>query len=253
VLGRAAGDAELTRAAAANQTAWLARTAEAAGGVVHRERGLTWMASIAGGVLAFPRASRVRVEELLPRLLESAADERAQEASCWSHLPTTPRELGAILQAAGFREGWQARWMAAPIGEPLAAPPEGVVVGLVATPWQPTELPWDGAGVARVRERLAGYRPRRVWHFGAWREGRPVGHAVLNVTPGRLGVAGVHDMGVAPEERRRGIGRALTKALLAHARTLGCEVATLNATAEGELLYRQLGFRPVGVAQTWWR
>jgi len=60
-------------------------------------------------------------------------------------------------------------------------------------------------------------------------------------------------MGVAPAERRRGIGRALTVALLALARSAGCEVATLNATTEGELLYRQLGFRPVGVAQTWWR
>jgi hypothetical protein len=30
-------------------------------------------------------------------------------------------------------------------------------------------------------------------------------------------------------------------------------VATLNATPEGELLYRTLGFRSVGMAQTWWR
>jgi ribosomal protein S18 acetylase RimI-like enzyme len=60
-------------------------------------------------------------------------------------------------------------------------------------------------------------------------------------------------MGVAPHERRRGIGSALTSAALEIGRTAGCAFATLNATPDGELLYRQLGFRPVGVAQTWWR
>ena len=253
MLGRAR-DGDLTRAAAANQTAWLARTSEAAGGIVHRERGLTWMASPAGAVLAFPRASRARVVELLPRLLDAARKERAFEASCWSQLPTTPRDLDEILGAAGFRGGWQAQWMAVAIDEPgIPEPPTGVVVGLVEGPWAVTGLPWDGSGIARVRERLAHARPRRVWHVGAWRDGQPVGHALLNVTAGKLGVAGVYDMGVAPAERRRGIGRALTVALLALARSAGCEVATLNATTEGELLYRQLGFRPVGVAQTWWR
>ncbi len=92
-----------------------------------------------------------------------------------------------------------------------------------------------------MRERLTRARPRRVWHVGAWRDGQPVGHALLDVTTGRLGA------------RRTGIGRVLTIALLALVGSVGCEVATVNATPEGELLYRQLGFRPVGVAQTWWR
>jgi hypothetical protein len=29
-------------------------------------------------------------------------------------------------------------------------------------------------------------------------------------------------------------------------------MATLNATGEGELLYRALGFRSLGHGQTWW-
>jgi len=37
------------------------------------------------------------------------------------------------------------------------------------------------------------------------------------------------------------------------AREMGCAVATLNATPDGALPYRTLGFRSVGVAQTWWR
>jgi len=75
---------------------------------------------------------------------------------------------------------------------------------------------------------------------------------VLNLSTGRLGAAGIYDMGVAEAERRRGIGRALTRAALELARAQGCAFATLNATHDGELLYGTVGFRSVGVAQTWW-
>ena len=80
----------------------------------------------------------------------------------------------------------------------------------------------------------------------------PVGHATVSVTTGRLGVAGIYDMGVAADERRLGIGRALTTAALQLGAAQGCAFATLNATPEGELLYTAVGFRSVGVAQTWW-
>jgi hypothetical protein len=43
VLAAPASDETLARAAAANQTAWMARIAEAAGGVVQPERGVTRM------------------------------------------------------------------------------------------------------------------------------------------------------------------------------------------------------------------
>ena len=253
MLARGASSGDLLRAAAANQTEWMARTAEAAGGIARRERGATWTASPAGAALAFPELSRVRLEGLLPQLLSAAVRAGAREASCWSLLPTVPEELGEQLLGDGFREGWQASWMAAEIGpRPDAEPPEGIQIGIAPPTWKPTELPWDGAGIAAVRSRLAGMHPRRVWHLGAWRDGAPVGHALVNVTTGRLGVAGIYDMGVVESERRRGIGRALTIAALRLAGSQGCGTATLNATPEGELLYGTLGFRLVGVAQTWW-
>jgi GNAT superfamily N-acetyltransferase len=252
MLDARADDGAMVRAAAENQTAWLARMAEAADGVVHRERGFAWTASPAGAVLAFPRMSAERLGALLPVFLQAA--DATPEASCWSLLPTEPADLGERLARVGFREGWQAQWMAASIvALPARPPPEGVEVGLVERPWPATGLPWDGVGIASVRTRLAEARPRRVWHVGAWSGEVAVGHAVVNVTSRRNGVAGIYDMGVAERERRRGIGAALTCALVEHARELGCAVATLNATPEGEALYRALGFRRVGIAQTWWR
>jgi GNAT superfamily N-acetyltransferase len=253
MLARGAANGDLVRAAAANQAEWLLRTAEAAGGAVHRERGASWAVSPAGAVLAFPQVSRERLTGLLPQFLSSARRSAAREASCWSLLPTEPEELGAELAAAGFHEGWQAHWMAFEIGSRVAgSAPDGVEVGLAPATWKPSDLPWDGEEIAGVRGRLATAQPRRVWHIGAWRDGRPVGHALVNVTTGRLGVAGIYDMGVAPGERRRGIGRALTVSALQLAASQGCTAATLNATPEGERLYGALGFRSVGVAQTWW-
>jgi GNAT superfamily N-acetyltransferase len=253
MLARGASNGDLVRAAAANQTEWMLRTAEAAGGAVHRERGASWALSSAGAVLAFPQLSYERLVGLLPQFLSAARRSAAREASCWSLLPTEPDELGKELLAAGFGEGWQAHWMAIEIASRAGgATPEGVEVGLAPATWKAAALPWDGEGIAAVRSRLANANPRRVWHVGAWRDGRPVGHALLNITTGRLGVAGIYDMGVAEGERRRGIGRALTTSALQLAGAHGCAAATLNATPDGEPLYSALGFSSVGVAQTWW-
>jgi GNAT superfamily N-acetyltransferase len=252
MVGLDASDDVLVRAAATNQTAWMARIAEAAGGIVHVEPGITWTSSPAGAMLAFPELTAEQLGELLPRFLEEA--ERAPEASCWSLVPSAPPELGSMLRAAGFRDGWEAHWMAAASALPIPAdPPSGIRIGVAGADWTPTGLPWDGAGIAAVRAVLAESDPREVWHVGAWRGHTPVGHATLNVTTGDLGAGGIYDMGVAPEERRRGIGRALTGYAAELARRRGCDVLTLNATPEGELLYRAVGFRSVGVAQTWWR
>jgi GNAT superfamily N-acetyltransferase len=243
----------LMRAAAANQTAWMERTAKAAGGAAHRERGVRWMVSPAGAVLAFPRLSSERLAGLLPRFLAAARAGRVGEASCWSLLPSRPADLDDQLRRAGFRGGWQAHWMAVETERAGADDaPAGVEIALAPLTWKESDLPYDGAGIADVRRRLADARPRRTWHLGARRDGRQVGHALVNVTTGPLGVAGIFDMGVAVAERRKGIGRALVAAALRRAHAEGCAVATLNATPEGELLYRQLGFASVGVAQTWW-
>jgi ribosomal protein S18 acetylase RimI-like enzyme len=57
------------------------------------------------------------------------------------------------------------------------------------------------------------------------------------------GVAGFHMAGTRPEHRRRGVARQMMQHLIGEARARGLGNATLQASAMGEPLYSQLGFR----------
>lgn len=56
--------------------------------------------------------------------------------------------------------------------------------------------------------------------------------------------AHLQDVFVLPEHRLLGLAEALTRAALAHARSLGLGLVTLNASAMARDLYLRLGFRP---------
>ncbi|MGI8485184.1 MAG: GNAT family N-acetyltransferase [Thermomicrobiales bacterium] len=64
-------------------------------------------------------------------------------------------------------------------------------------------------------------------------------------------VAGLFNLGVHPDVRGRGIGTALTLSALAFARQHGASAMGLNATPDGERVYRHLGFQSIGHGQTW--
>lgn len=53
-------------------------------------------------------------------------------------------------------------------------------------------------------------------------------------------------VGTQPEHRRRGIGAAMTAAVLGLGRARGVRTAALVSSAAGESVYRSIGFRPVG-------
>jgi predicted N-acetyltransferase YhbS len=78
--------------------------------------------------------------------------------------------------------------------------------------------------------------------------GEPLG-AVCCVSFGRTGWIGA--LGVAPEVRRRGLGRALTEAAIARLHERGAETVLLFATDMGRPVYERLGFAIEGGATAW--
>lgn len=78
--------------------------------------------------------------------------------------------------------------------------------------------------------------------------GGPAG-AVCCVSFGATGWIGA--LGVAPEARRHGLGRALTEAAVARLRERGASTVLLFATDMGRPLYEHLGFVAEGAATAW--
>ena len=63
--------------------------------------------------------------------------------------------------------------------------------------------------------------------------------------------ARVQAMWVDANVRRRGIGRALLEALLAHAWTLDIRRVELHTSEDGSRFYPQVGFTPSGEMERW--
>jgi GNAT superfamily N-acetyltransferase len=220
--------AALIRAAAANHRSWFRRLARARGGGVERAGGLDLVVEPGSATVAFPRSRRV--DAAVERIRELGV----REASCWTVAPD--RDLGTRLIARGFGWGWQPHWMALDLARlPEADERHRVTSGHVGIP---DDVPYGGDPDV----------PPAV-HMSIAVDGHIAGHAAMN--PWR-GVAGIYSMGVSTAHRRQGIGRALTIAACRIAAEHGCTHATLNATGEGELLYRAVGFESLGWGQTWW-
>jgi ribosomal protein S18 acetylase RimI-like enzyme len=226
--------ATLLRATAANHRAWFRRCAAVAGGHVERVAGLELVVTGQAATMPFPAAGqglRRRLDELM-----RDADERGVRAiGCWAL--DEDRRLGTVLLARGFEWGWQPHWMA---------------LDLRRLPDEPLEhdvAPAERDGASDLPYGEPGPVHRATAHLAVRDDGRTVGHVALN--PWR-GCAGIYDMGVVPSHRRRGIGRALTLAACRLGRERGCTHAVLNATGDGEPLYRALGFQSLGMGRTWW-
>lgn len=89
---------------------------------------------------------------------------------------------------------------------------------------------------------LAGDCPMRL--FTGWVEGTPAAGSELFVGGG---AAGIHMVATRREYQRRGFGMALTWAALREGRDLGLSLGTLQASEEGQPVYRRLGFQPCGL------
>lgn len=253
--------AQLQQAAAENHLHWMRQLALVAGGEIRQEDGATWIYSPASEgevIIAFPRLTERNASERLEAIMAYCRQRSLQQVACWSLDPTQPPDLGARLAARGFEWGWRPHWMWLDFQKMLTdhAKPHRLQVGLVEDEeiWDAgvDDLPYYSYDYATHLQALARLHPRRVWHFAAWLDGKPVGHSALHLTTGRLGVAGIFNCGVVPIARNRGIGKAVTLAACQFAQAMGCPGALLNATDIGVPMYRSLGFESVGYGQTWW-
>jgi ribosomal protein S18 acetylase RimI-like enzyme len=159
------------------------------------------------------------------------------------------RELGMSVVVA--RPAWAVRL--ADLAPP--AEPEGVTIRRVA---DPAELAMVAGLEMRVfgtepdvAERMLG--PSMLGAPGirvvlATLEGAPAGFAWTSLHDGAVGIFGV---AVAPELRRRGIGRAVTAFAVHDASS--ADLAWLQPTPMGRPLYESMGFEPVSEWEVWVR
>jgi ribosomal protein S18 acetylase RimI-like enzyme len=208
----------LIRSAARNHTSWMTARAQAAGGGVRAHGALRWVVGGTDDEASLPFPTRVAGEDADAMLADCRVRDQ-HGIGCWTTGLEPVGEVAAVLVARGFEWGWSAHWMAFDIDALPAVEDDRVTVS--PGPWRDT-----------------------------WRAVAPAaGQALVHLADGE---AGLYDVGVEPAHRRTGLGRALTVAALATARDAGARVATVNATEEGERLYRSVGARSLGHGQTFW-
>ncbi|MFI5712427.1 GNAT family N-acetyltransferase [Kribbella sp. NPDC051620] len=160
-----------------------------------------------------------------------------------------PLDLGERLVAAGFSYGGPEPGMALRLAELREAEVAGLRVERLLevdqlTVWAQTLGRGFGEGVkeaewvASVYQRLGLADPWR--HYVGYLEDEPVATATVLLA---AGVAGLYFVMTVPEARRRGIGAAITAAVLREARDSGLEYAVLGSSPAGRSVYAGLGFR----------
>jgi GNAT superfamily N-acetyltransferase len=165
-------------------------------------------------------------------------------------------DLGPVIAAAGLEPGGYPlmvlgeREQAAPVPagvrlELLTADRRdlGAVHGAVGAAFGETDLVEEAAVSGDLRERISSGLLRMV---GAFDEAGPVGGG--SHSP-RDGITELMGIGVVPRARQRGVGAAVTAALVEDARGLGVGTVFLSAGSDRvAAIYGRVGFDRVGTA-----
>lgn len=212
-----------------------------------------------GGAVAAARFTPATADRRIGSILEY--HRRHGEPTLWWTGPTSaPADLEAKLRAHGLHCQRRLPGMSCDLDRMRTGFPRPS--GLVIRPledfsiFHQHEHPFFGpANTVRRRNLIEGIgfmtrrEPERAWHFVAFLEGVPVGCATMFLG---AGVAGLYHVATVARARRQGIGKAVTLAALEHARGLGCRVSILHASAEGEPIYRRIGYREVCKVAHWY-
>lgn len=223
------------------------------GATVHRDSALAW---VDAGVPTTECNAVVlaRFEpEHVDAQIESVLDHfrRQSRPFAWHVGPTSqPADLGRSLLAHGLSYNEDEPGMAIEIATMRdEAPPADLTIATVddeggLADWVAVWLfPVDRAAWPffldiLLKRGLGDHHPWR--YYVGYVDGKPVATSLLFVAEG---VTAVHYVVTIPEERRRGIGAAMTRHVLREAQALGYHVAVLTASPYGVGIYRRLGFQ----------